>query len=292
MKKILVLSGGGAKFALEVTILKELENRGELKNIDIIFGSSAGAIVGSILASGKMTSNDLYNCQSDVLKKVFKKSWNPFKIPKYDRKNFADIWLDKIGNIKMSDLKTKLVITSVDFVEKKTHFFKSWEDLNENVLGLVLRSFAAPYYFSLINDSVNEKVWGDGGMTNNNIAITPAILETINLDWDWETENIKFIIIGTGYVDVSETYNKVSKEGFISQILDYISPEDGGMARMISRQEQIGQLQFLCKKFKNLHFDYYDIQIPKSINKMDAVDKISDYINYGLIAAKTPLIVG
>jgi hypothetical protein len=125
-------------------------------------------------------------------------------------------------------------------------------------------------------------------MTNNNLAVTPAFLETINLGWN--TEEVKFIIIGSGFVDISEPFEKVSKQNVFQSIMDYMKPSEGGLARMISRQEQIGQLKFICNNFHNYNFDYYDIQISEKLNKMDAVDKINDYIDYGMQASKKPLI--
>lgn len=290
MKKILCLSGGGAKGVLEVEILKELEKRGELENIDMILGSSVGAINGSILASGKLTMEQLAKIYPDMLKKVFKKKLISFP-PIYDRKNFDKAFSEIIGNIYFSAVKIPLVISSIDFVEKRTHFFKSWEDGNERLIHIVEKSFAAPFYFSLLNDSESKKCWGDGGCGNYNIPIIPAILESIAKKW-LQSEDVKFIIVGTGYSDISEKYEDVKKEGFVRELLDFMSPKDGGIARLTSRQEQIGCIQFLSKYFQNIHFDYYDIEIPKKLDAMDNIKAYNDYVKYGFEASKKPLISG
>ena len=154
-KKVIVLAGGGAKGMLQVEILKQLEDRGELKDIDLIFGSSVGAINGSILASGKLTANEMRNIYPDMLKQIFKKKFIPIP-PIYNRKQFFDIWMNKIGMIKMKDVKTKLVISTIDFCKKEPHFFKSWDEDNaeEYVMTVVARSFAAPYFFDGCDDDV------------------------------------------------------------------------------------------------------------------------------------------
>ncbi|MEM4261084.1 MAG: patatin-like phospholipase family protein [Candidatus Woesearchaeota archaeon] len=286
-KKALVLSGGGVKGTLQVEILKELEKKGELKNLNFIIGSSVGAINGSIIASGKISAVNLCQIYPDMIKSIFKKRLIP---PIYDRRNFIDIWRRRIGVVKMKDLITPMIITAIDFAGKKTHFFKSWEDKEEDVMNVVLRSFAAPFYFGFLSDCANTgRVYGDGGMGDDNLPITEAILEAVNLDW-FNEEEVKFIVIGTGYVDITEKCDVVAKEGFIRQTLDFVKPSDGGFARMVSRTEQLGQLEFICKKFKNVHFDYYDIQIPKSMDKMDAVNLIPQYKEYGLKASIKPLI--
>lgn len=289
-KKVLVLSGGGVKGTLQIEILKELEKRGELKNIDFIIGSSVGAINGSLLATGFRSAKDICDIYPDMIKKIFKRKLIP---PIYDRKNFIDAWHKMFDPIeyKMKNLKIKMIISAIDFAEKKTHFFKSWKDgdKDENVLDVVLRSFAAPFYFGFLPDPNTRRVYGDGGMGNDNIPITEALLEAINLDMFTE-DSVKFIVVGTGFTNISESYDKVSKEGFVRQTLDFMNPGDGGYARAVARSEQLGQLEFICKKFNNFHFDYYDIEIPKELDKMDAVKYIPQYKDYGMKASVKPLI--
>ncbi len=286
MKRILICGGGGVKGALQVEILKEIEKRGELDELDLIMGTSVGAINGSILASGKLTAEYLSKLYPELIKRVFKKKFFP-SFPIYDRKNFIEVWMDIVGMQKMGSVKIPLIITSVDFVEKKTHFFKSWEDTNEYILTVVLRSFAAPLYFGMIPDDKTQRVYGDGGMGDDNLPITEGILEVINKGWI--DEEVKFTIVGTGFSDIKEDYDHVKKQKTVAQLIDFMKPSDGGFARMVSRQKQIGQLEFISKKFNNIHFDYYDIEIPKRLDKMDNVKAFDEYISYGYKASQKPL---
>lgn len=289
-KKILILGGGGCKGTLQIEVLKELEQNEKLNNIDLIIGSSVGAINGAILATNKLTATQLRNIYPDMIKYIFKKK--PLPIPPiYDRNRFFEVWNIYIGNnVKLGNVQKKLVISTIDFCKKEPHFFKSWkpDDSQENMNIVVARSFAAPYYFGFLADPNTQRVYGDGGMGYDNLPISEALLETIGLNWF--NEEIKFIIIGTGFVDITEQYKDVSKKGFIKQTLDFISPNDGGFCRASSRIKQLTHLKFICSKFNNVHFDYYDIQIPKELNGIDKTCYITEYQKYGLEASKKPLI--
>jgi patatin-like phospholipase/acyl hydrolase len=284
MKKVLILSGGGAKGSLQIEILKNLENRNLLNDIDLIIGSSVGAINGSMLAYGYDASY-IKNLYPDMIKKIFKKRF--FKIPIYDRNNFIKIWDNLIGShFLMRNVKIPIIISTTDFLSKKTHYFKSYDDLNEPLLHPVLKSFAAPYYFGTISDDKTRRVYSDGGAGYDNYPITEAILETLK----YIKEEIHFIIVGSGFENNKENYDKIKNRGVLWQLKTYMFPLDGGFARVSSRENQIGQLEFICKQFNNIHFDYYDIEIPKKYNKMDKIKYIDKYFEFGDIASQKPLI--
>jgi len=288
MKNICVLGGGGAKGMLQITIINELYKMGMWPDFDIYFCSSVGALNGAALASGNIDPSSLFSIWPDLAKKAFKRE--RILSPIYNRQNVIDVWRQIVKKKKMKDVDIKLVISSIDFVEMKQHFFKSWEDKEMLLEDAIVRSFAAPYYFGKIIDNKFKKVWGDGGMANDNLPITEALLETINHGWDWNTENIKFTVIGTGFQDISQPFEIVSKHGLLGQLLSFMKPGDGGLARVLSRQNQLGQLLFIAKYFPKIKFDYYDSVIPERMDGMDKINCIGDYIHFGINAAKKPLI--
>ena len=75
--------------------------------------------------------------------------------------------------MKFKEVKTKLMITTVDLVTDRNVFYKSWHesDSDEYLLDLVLRSFAAPVYFGQIVDKVKRMVYSDGGVGNANLPL-------------------------------------------------------------------------------------------------------------------------
>lgn len=293
MKKIVVLSGGGAKGVLQTAILKELELRGELSDVALYTGSSVGAINSSMLASGKMNAKTLFEIYPEMTKRVFKKRsklFNGIRPPIYDRQNFINIWDYYIGkNMLMSEVKTPLVITSVEMCNKDTVFHKSYkQEYNEFLLDVVLKSFAAPLYFGYYIDNDEKMIYADGGMTSSNLPLMHSFLEA--LSFGWTSEPVKIIAIGCGYSNDIEDFDKVKDRGVFWQLSEFMRPTDGGLARKVSRVDQINSMKFIAKTMSNISFDYYDIQIPKDLDKMDNLDALSEYIRYGIEASQTPLI--
>ena len=294
MKRILINSGGGVKGYAQVQVLKKLEQEfGDnlFKKYSLICGSSVGAINGSMIASAKITMTRLESIYPNMVRKIFARKWLP-PIPMYDRKPFSKIFIDEIGMIKMSDCLTKLQITSVNLCDKRNHFFKSWEqkDGQEYLVSTVCKSFAAPFYFGTLADESSKSVWMDGGMGVANIPIAYGLAEAFML---WPDEDWHFDVIGCGFSDETISFKEAKKYKFVRQILSYLDFDDGGLGRGQIRQEQVYGLQALCKASKNkkITMRYFDIAIPKSIDKLDGVQFLEQYKRVGIEMAKQPLIV-
>jgi len=288
-KYIYVFSGGGAKGMYQITVLKELYLKGNYKRPNLIIGSSVGGINGAAMGSEEITPLELWEQYPRLAKKIFDRE--RLFPPIYSRNNFLSAWKSLVRMPSFGDLKIKTIISSVDFVEKKQHYFKSWIDKNIPLTEVIMRGFAAPYYFGRMNDPANNRVWGDGGMGHDNLPITEAIMESIAQGWLTDPkEEINFIVIGTGFPDLTEPYEKVADDRTFNQLIDYMMPKEGGFARVLSRQNQIGQLVFLAKNFKHVHFKYYDTVFSKKIDKMDNIKALDTYIDFGTESAKKPLI--
>lgn len=288
-KNILIISGGGCKGLAQILVLKKLEEEyGPLHNrYDLVAGSSVGAINGSMVASGKIDMEYLESIYPTMIKKVFKKKWYP-RIPKYDRKNFYEVWLDEIGNIKLKDCLTKMQITSVNLCDKRNHFFKSWEKDGEKLLvAEVAKSFAAPFFFGPFIDNEEKCVFFDGGMGIANIPVAYALIEAQLL---WPGEQWHFDIIGSGFTNDTIPFNKAKKYKVFRQLFQYFNPDSAGLAREQVRQEQIGAIEKLAKSSSNISFDYYDIEISKKLNKLDGVKYLDEYKKIGLKMAEKPLL--
>ena len=284
MKKILVLSGGGVKGLIQMVALAKMENAlgGQIaKNYDLIIGTSAGAINGGALALNIMTANQICNEYPAMIKEIFKRHFWPLT-PKYDRQNFIKIWNKKFGNPQMKDCQIPFICTSVDRVVDLPRYFKSWEkeDGEENMCECICRSFAAPLFFGQLVDEKNKCVWLDGGCGTDNLPLDEALTESILQLW-FKTEVIQFDIYGTGFSKEVENFDECKKGRWLKQVLDFMKPTDGGMARMMSRQEQLNRLHKICETNPTVRMNYYDIEIDKKHDKMDAVDLIDVYIKYG-----------
>jgi len=292
MKKILIHSGGGCKGYLSLQLLKKIEKEhGPLfKYYDLMAGSSVGAINTAILATGKITANDLEKIYPEVINIIFKRK---FGIPMYDRNNFVEVWKDLIGlDFKMKDCKTKLQITAVNLCDGRNHFFKSWEekDGKEKLIDVVLRSFAAPLYFGKLIDEKNNSVWFDGGMGGSNLPISEARIETRDV-LEWDDDLLLFDAVGTGFKDESLSFKKAKRYRVFRQLFSFFDLPDGGLARSQSSNEQVSRMEIIAKHQKNIGFRYWDIKIPKKIDKLDGKKYLREYKEYGIKMSKSPLIM-
>lgn len=291
MKHIVVYKGGGAKGLIQASCMAELSANGivDFSNQDLHVGASVGAINAAAICCG-MPPDRLLKQYPNMLDMIFDRSWLP-TLPKYDRDNFLKAWTTFFEKTKrMSEVRSKLIITSVDRCTQKPHFFKSWEnkDGKEYLINVICRSFAAPYYFGQINDPVNQKVWIDGGCGIDNLPLEYAYVEAILQGW--LSEPITIVALGTGYTKLEKPYKEVANDKTLSQIGDFLNLPNGGLARSMSSWAQIDRLVKLCSVFKNIRFLYYDIAVAKEADGMDKLKYKSEYIAWGKQMARKPLI--
>lgn len=170
MKRVLVLDGGGAEGVMQSVVLKEIEEKANKpihEVFDLIVGTSVGAILGGIYASGKITAAKSHQLLMENLKKIFKK--RIFRVPKYSKKPLTSLLDKELGDrFLMGQCVVPFICTAVNMVDGKTHFFKSWErrDSRIRLVDAIDRSSAAPYFFDSIKDNVSSSVWLDGGIGN------------------------------------------------------------------------------------------------------------------------------
>ena len=295
-KKILCLSGGGARGIGQLQVLKKLEEdagKPLCEVYDLIIGSSVGAINASLIATGKISMKDLDKTYDDLLRKVFTKR-EFFKKPKYDRVNFNREWVKLVGKgIKFGEAKTRLITTTVDLVYDTNIFYKSWhdDDAKEYMLDLVDRSFAAPLFFGQIVDYFRGMVYSDGGIGNANLPLNEAKLQAEVLGWYDEGQEVEIHAVGTLFPVHSDTFKKVSKGNWFTQVMDYLNPSNGGLARAQSRKDQLRMMKYICSHNKRIKFKYWDMSCEKRKLILDGVKYIDTYRYCGVFMAKRPLEV-
>ncbi len=294
MKKILCLSGGGVKGIAQLEVLKMLEHkcgRPLCEEYDLILGTSVGAINAAIIASGKISMEKLSEMYPDMIKSIFKKR-RAFKSPKYDRDNFFLEWNKVIGGMRFKDVKTKLIITTVDLVTDKNVFYKSWHDSNGDTIlsELVARSFAAPLYFGQIVDNNAKMVYSDGGIGNANFPLNEAKLQAEAFGWYTNGEEVEIHAIGALFDGYTPSFEEVSKGRWMSQVLDFMNPKEGGLARVQSQMDQIRMMEYICAKIPSIKFKYWDSPADGKKMALDGVENMTYYRALGTSMAKQPLI--
>ncbi|RMA97789.1 patatin-like phospholipase family protein [Hydrogenothermus marinus] len=163
MKISLVLSGGAVRGLAHIGVLKALEE--ENIEIEAISGVSAGAIIGSLYASG-YKANQL---EEIALKENFLKWFKPSKTFKslFSLENLERFLKNHIKEEKIENLPTKLFVTTTDLNYGK---FRIWE--KGNLYKIVRASSSIPFFFEPVEIDGRQHV--DGGVTNN-LPVEPFI---------------------------------------------------------------------------------------------------------------------
>lgn len=289
MKKILVLDGGGAMGVIQCAFLEALEKRIGRRlseEFDLIIGSSVGSVIGGAIASNYYAMDWISTMIINNLPTVFKKNaW--YKKYKYDRDNVKQLFDVNFPNVYMRQLHTKFICTSVNVVDGKTHFFKSWESKDGELplYKAIERSFAAPYYFGPIIDEENKAVWLDGGTGIDNSPTLEALIESIRQLW-FQNEKVFVLSVGTGSPDLSQSFSEAKKlasfwGGLIRQVIYFMDPDDGGLARKQATQTKCYTLSSLSENLNNFKFYRVDKIVDKKLNTMDGIQYIKEYVDIG-----------
>jgi len=288
MKRILVIDAGGGKGPIAATVLSNIVRRLGREVIDIfdlVWGCSVGGIIGGVLATGRLTMHEFYPLFLSALPKVFTPQ---FRIPlignKYSRKPLDRLITSNIGGIfKMRYCRTRFACTSVNMVDGRTHFFKSWEqkDGEMTLLDALSRTSAAPGYFGSIKDKEGNAVWLDGGTGNMSSPTVEAYVEACRQGWI-ATEHVHILSLGCGTSSFALNFNEAASYRALRQVFYYMSPLDGGLAR---RQSDLTNTEVLMgiaansRKFTFQRIEKYDLD-PK-LDIMDGVKYMSQYVRIG-----------
>jgi len=184
-----VLSGGGVRGLYTIKLLAELEmhiskgdpNYSIAKHFDIISGTSIGGILALGLASGKTARSlleliDSKRCEifpspkKGFFAKLSRKKKQAFSTA-FSPQALSDVVKGSIGDIKLRDLKTKVVIPAVNGTTGRPKAFKTPHHKNFTFDGerlvsdVAMSTSAAPTYFPA--HSSGDGLMLDGGLFAN-----------------------------------------------------------------------------------------------------------------------------
>lgn len=218
--RVLALDGGGVRALLEVLLLKRLVEvyPNFLSEVDMIAGTSAGAIIALALASGGSPS-DVADTYIKVAPDIFTENFAA-KVSSMYNTIAAAFRADKlkematmqVGDKTLADIKKyKLLVPSfklaspidpcceesvlqeVHNLRWKPEFFHNFDNspnADTKLVDVILRTAAAPTYFPIYQGYI------DGGLFANNpslCAVSAAINAGIKL------EDISVLSLSTGY---------------------------------------------------------------------------------------------
>lgn len=230
--KILSLDGGGVRGYLTAMILENVEKQLNLRDgtnkplggyFDLIAGTSTGAIIAGLLAIGKSAS-EVRKIYEDDIKDIFSNEMkrNKFdffpinKIPvisnrpyfktKYSDKKLVERAEHHFKNLTFEfgkDIKTHLLITSVDITTMTPRFHKSaYNHKNkpredELLSNAIIASASAPSYFPVKEKLKYSSNLIDGGIVANNPSLV-ALIDSFSFTEHENKDDVVLLSVGTG----------------------------------------------------------------------------------------------
>lgn len=289
-KRVLCLSGGGAKGMLTCTMLKNFQKKVGVplhEFFDIVIGTSTGAIIGSMLAAG-IEIEKIDKMYQDNIKKIFTNQ-NPWYLPwrkitraKYDRNVVVKAMkqcLDEVGISKYGELKTKFICSSVNVCTKENTFFKSTSEKYKDrlITDIVKYSFSAPLFFGIVRDDYENTFRADGGVGISNFPMVQGLMEAMSEN----PSEIELYAFGTGYSDDDVSFDEVKSWNNIDEIVSLYLASGELLSRVQTRIDQKNTMTWVDDKFEFVKFYYFDVQISKKLDILDGANFIQEYIALG-----------
>ena len=161
----LVLSGGGARGFAHIGAIEEIESRGYM--INSIAGTSMGALIGGVYATGKLNEFKewAYNLDKQEIFKLLDFSFSNQGLIKGDR--VLKTMKKFIPDVDIQDLNIKYTATAFDLAQNKEIVFREGSLYNA-----IRASISIPTVFTPVING--NSVLVDGGVVNN-IPINNAV---------------------------------------------------------------------------------------------------------------------
>jgi len=177
MKTVVTFRGGGVR---DLIAIKNF-NRVNLTNIDLVGGTSAGAIIAGAISIG-INGKEIQNLFINNIKKIFSissiyklQSMNGLLLPKYEAKKLEEALKDVFGNKKLKDCKIPFMCNAYDITNDCPIIFKSYKDEHKELFlwEVIKASCSAPTFFSTTIIDGSHLI--DGGMDRNTLNLVGYI---------------------------------------------------------------------------------------------------------------------
>lgn len=257
-KVLLSIDGGGMRGVIVIAMLAELEARlGQpiYERVDMVGGTSTGAIIGAALSLGMTAQEILDEVYKKRLPRAFGRRglavWISFVLSGfryfYDQQRFVRELAPLAAGKRIRDLKKPIVLmTTKDLRTSSNYFivsagpgapaFADWP-----VTGAVAASGAAPIYFQPVLGNLVDG--GVGVYTNPCLATSIEAMEYIGAEAGFLDGSVIHLSIGTGYTPNNTADSAASKYHLIDWILYIIgeSQEDATLQQALVTKSIYGQ---------------------------------------------------
>jgi patatin-like phospholipase/acyl hydrolase len=302
-RKILQIDGGGMKGVIPAVILDNFEKvigKPCCKVFDLITGTSTGAILGGILASGVTPA--------ETLRKMYVNDWPKLFRPRvplmpiagalfgsiYDRKPLIEQLQKYTGNKKMKEAATSFMATTMNLCSGRTHYVYSDDPVEQDFFIWQVISWSAlsaVAFFGKINEpdfvwddflpngkvveDVKGGVFQDGGQGVNNCTLGAATVTSIAKRWF--DEEVIILSLGCGDYHRTIPYEEASRTGLIKQIFRFI-PEARKEASVV---QYMGARYLSLTRKENYTLVRINCNLSKEMDKLDGVKWMRDYEKLG-----------
>jgi len=320
-KRILSIDGGGARIMMALGYLEEIErmlreryDRPKLllcDYFDLIGGTSAGALVASVLATG-MEAREVVDSSLDFVGKIFnRKNWRWWEAT-YDERPLTKILREQFRELELGDpsIRSGLCIMTKRADTRSTwplinHPDGKFFGMNKQILlrNAVRASTAAPTYFDPVTVDVGEgeqAAFIDGGAsTANNPALQLFMLATLSgfpFHWPTGADQLLLTSIGTGVWDQHTPVEKLLDANFWDwaydlpmMLIDEASIQNQLMLQWLSRSPtavnidmEVGDLSGdLLSPEPLLHYLRYNVRLEADelceLGLADCGERVPDY---------------
>ncbi len=277
----LVLGSGGARGLAHIGVIQVLEERGY--KISSISGSSMGALIGGIYATGKLDIYTEWVCALDRLDvlRLLDFSFSGTAIFKGER--IINTLRELIGEQNIEDLPITFTAVATDIDESKEVWLSSGP-----LCEAIRASIAFPTIFSAV--SYNGKTLVDGGLLNP-IPIAPTLRDLTDMTIAVNLSgNAKVVAADLPKIDkVPEQRNR-----YHQKVIDFIDglqhknglkngtkeEDEAGFFDVISKSIDVMQLTITNFKLAAYRPDIL-IEIPKAVCTMYEFERAEELIEIG-----------
>jgi patatin-like phospholipase/acyl hydrolase len=291
--RILSFDGGGVRGVLTARLLHRIAEKapGLLDNVDLLAGTSTGAIIAASLAVGNnpATIVDLYLSKAEFIfhTDFFHSVGHLWGLngSKYSTENRKQILQDHLGSKLLGEIAQKILIPTFELDSQnllspadpeprkwKAKFFHNYAIDNDNtanpdtthrLVDVVVRSSAAPVFFPIYQGFI------DGGVVANNPSMCALAQAINNNTGGQDIKNVTMLSIGTGFkpqfIDNTNGDWGLHQWGF--QLLDLLLDASAGLA------------DFQCRELLGDRYCRVNVDLELPIG-LDAVDRMPELIKY------------
>lgn len=274
MKKdvALYLGSGGARGYAHIGVIRELEKQGY--NIKFISGSSMGALIGGLYASGKLDLYEEWALNLDPLNVLKLVDFSFKKGGIIEGEKVFDIIADMIGPLNIEELAIPFVAVTTDIKSKQAYLFK------EGSLREAIRaSVAIPTLFTPVFK--DDMVLVDGGLCNPLGIVQP---------YDNSLYSIAVDLSGKDEINKEFLLPQNPKSPLLKKVSDFFSSRRAENEKLNSVRIIQDSIETMQKIIADAHLEKIEpnltITIPSNLCEFYEFHRAEEIIHYGSLSAK------